>query len=215
MNHKKSPWAPIIHRLFRSGAKALCICLLFSSPTLQATELAPSDIVEGFQANLIQVMKEAKNLSVRERFNRLSPSVEEAFHMHMMIQIATGSYWKEATATERKQLVEAFHHMSVTSLATLFDGYSGEVFKLVKESPGPQKTRIVRTKLRKSDKSTIDIAYVMLRFKEGWKIIDVILDSGISELKVRQSEYRMVLKKEGVPGLISLLNNTADELISK
>jgi len=135
--------------------------------------------------------------------------------MHMMIQIATGSYWKEATATERKQLVEAFRRMSVTSLATLFDDYSGEVFKLVKESPGPQKTRIVTTKLLKSDKSTIDIAYVMLRFKEGWKIIDVILDSGISELKVRQSEYRMVLKKEGVPGLISLLNNTADELISK
>ena len=204
----------MIHRLFSSGAIALCVCLLLSSPSLQATELAPSDIVEGFQAKLIQVMKEAKNLSVRERFNRLSPSVEKAFHMHLMNQIATGSYWKEATATERNQLIDAFRRMTVTSLATLFDDYSGEVFELVKESPGPQKTRIVRTKLRKSDKSTIDIAYVMLRFKEGWKIIDVILDNGISELKVRQSEYRMVLKKEGVPGLISLLNNTADELIS-
>ena len=85
----------------------------------------------------------------------------------------------------------------------------------MKERPGPQKTQIVMTKLLKSDKSTVDIAYVTRRFKEGWKIIDVIVDSGISELKVRQSEYRQVLKKEGVPGLISLLNNKADELISK
>ena len=71
------------------------------------------------------------------------------------------------------------------------------------------------TKLWKLDKSTIDIAYVTRPFKEGWRIIDVILDNGISELKVRQSEYRQVLKKEGVSGLIKLLNSKADELISK
>lgn len=205
----------MIQRLFSIGALALCVCLFFSSPSLQAAEPTPSDIVEGFQAQLLQVMKEAKNLSVRERFDRLSPSVEESFHIQLMIQIATGSYWKEATATERIQLVEAFHRMSVTTLATLFDGYSGEVFKVMKEMPGPQKTRIVMTKLLKLDKSTIDIAYVTRRFKEGWRIIDVILDSGISELKVRQSEYRQVLKKEGAPGLIKLLNSKADELISK
>ncbi len=205
----------MINRLFSIGALALCVCLIFSSPSLQAAESTPSDIVEGFQGELLQVMKEAENLSVRERFDRLSPGVEKAFHVHLMIQIATGSYWKEATATERMQLVKAFHRMSVTILATLFDGYSGETFKLVKEMPGPQKTQIVMTKLLKLDKSTIDIAYVARRFKEGWRIIDVIVDSGISELKVRQSEYRLVLKKEGVPGLISLLNNKADELISK
>ncbi len=204
----------MIHRLFSTGAIALCVCLLFSSPNLQAAEPTPSDIVGEFQAKLLQVMKEAKNLSVRERFNRLSPSVDNGFHVQLMIQIATGSYWKEATTTERIQLVEAFHRMSVSTLATLFDGYSGEVFKLVKERPGPQKTQIVMTKLWKLDKSTIDIAYVTRRFKEGWRIIDVIVDSGISELKVRQSEYRLVLKNEGVSGLISLLNNKADELIS-
>lgn len=205
----------MIYRLFSTGALALCVCLLFSSPSLQAAKPTPSDIVKGFQAKLLQVMKVAKNLSVRERFDRLSPSVEDAFHLQLMIQIVTGSYWKEATTTKRMQLVEAFRRMSVTTLATLFDDYSGEVFKLVKERPGPQKTQIVMTKLLKSDKSTVDIAYVTRRFKEGWKIIDVIVDSGISELKVRQSEYRQVLKKEGVPGLISLLNNKADELISK
>lgn len=204
----------MIQRLFSTGALVLYVCLFFSSASLQAAELTPSDIVEGFQAKLLQVMKEAKNLSVRERFDRLSPSVEAAFHMQLMIQIATGSYWKDATATERMQLVEAFHRMSVTTLATLFDGYSGEVFKLVKERPGPQKTQIVMTKILKSDKSTVDIAYVARRFKEGWRLIDVIVDSGISELKVRQSEYRMVLKKEGVPGLISLLNSKAAELLS-
>ena len=205
----------MIKRFFIPGALVICVCLIFSSTSLKAAESTPREIVEGFQAGLLQVMKEAENLSVKERFDRLSPGVENAFHMQLMVQIATGRYWKQATGTERMRLIEAFRRMSVSTLATLFNGYSGEVFILVKESPGPQKTQIVMTKLRKSDKSTVDIAYVTRKFKEGWRIIDVIVDSGISELKVRQSEYRLVLKKNGVPGLISLLNGKADELISK
>jgi len=175
----------------------------------------PSDIVVRFQADLLQVMKEAEKLSVRQRFERLAPSVDKSFHIPLMIQIVSGGFWKKATSSERTQLVEAFRRMSIATLATLFDGYSGEVFKLEKKMQGPQKTMLVMTKLIKSDKSTVDIAYVLRPFKESWRVIDVILDNGISELKVRQSEYRLILKKKGIPGLISLLNGKADELISQ
>ncbi len=174
-----------------------------------------SEVVERFQTTLIQVMQEAKTLSVQQRFDRLSPIVDKSFHIPLMIQIATGSYWKEATPPERAQLVKAFRRMSIAILATLFDGYSGEVFKRVGEKPGPQKTLLVMTKLVKSDKSTVDIAYVSRRFKENWQIIDVVVDNGISELKVRRSEYNLVLKNKGIPGLISLLTKKADELVSQ
>ena len=132
-----------------------------------------------------------------------------------MVQIATGNYWKEATPSERAQLVKAFRRMSIAILATLFDGYSGEVFIRVNEKPGPQKTLLIMTKLVKPDKSTVDIAYVLRPFKESWLIIDVVIDNGISELKVRRSEYNLVLKNKGIPGLISLLTNKADELVSQ
>ena len=174
-----------------------------------------SEVVERFQTTLIQVMKDAEALSVQQRFDRLSPIVDKSFHIPLMIQIATGSYWKEATPPERAQLVKAFRRMSIAILATLFDGYSGEVFKRVGEKPGPQKTLLVMTKLVKSDKSTVDIAYVSRPFKESWQIIDVVIDNGISELKVRRSEYNLVLKNKGIPGLISLLTKKADELVSQ
>lgn len=174
-----------------------------------------SEVVERFQAALVQVMKEAEALSVQQRFDRLSPIVDKSFHIPLMIQIATGSYWKEATSPERAQLVKAFRRMSVAVLATLFDGYSGEMFKQVGEKPGPQKTLLVMTKLVKSDKSMVDIVYVSRRFKESWQIIDVVIDNGISELKVRRSEYNLVLKNKGIPGLISLLTKKADELVSQ
>jgi len=193
----------------------ILIAFLAATPTGEAFAASPGEIVERFQATLLEVMKEAKTLGVQQRYSRLKPSVEKSFHIPLMIQIASGDYWKKATSNERLELIAAFQRMSISTLATLFDGYSGEVFKLVGEKPGPQNTTLVLTKLIKSDKSTVDIAYVTRPFKDGWRIIDVVLDNGISELIVRRSEYRNILKNNGIPGLVRLLNGKADELASQ
>lgn len=181
----------------------------------RTAEPGPSETVREFQAVLLEIMKEAKNLNVQQRYVRLTPSVKKSFHIPLMAQIASGDYWKQATGSERLDLVNAFQRMSIMTLATLFDGYDGEVFQIVNQKPGPQKTTLVGTELIKADKSKIDIAYVTRPFKAGWRIIDVIVDKGISELMVRRSEYRLTLKQSGIPGLIKLLNGKADELASK
>ncbi len=202
-------------RRFSNINALILIAFLAASLTGEAFASSPSEIVERFQATLLEVMKEAKTLSIQQRYSRLRPSVEKSFHIPLMVQIASGGYWKKAMPDERQQLVNAFLRMSISTLATLFDGYSGEVFKLADEKPGPQNTTLVMTKLIKSDKSTIDIAYITRPFKNGWRIIDVILDNGISELMVRRSEYRLVLKNKGILGLIKLLNGKADELVAQ
>ena len=193
----------------------ILLVIIFIAPAVNAAEMTASKVVERFQASLLEVMKEANTLSVQQRYARLRPSVEKSFHFPLMIQIATSNHWKDSTTSERRQLVNAFGRMCISILATLFDGYSGETFKLVEEKPGPQNTTLVVTKLVKSDQSTVEISYVTRQFKNGWRIIDVILDRGISELMVRRSEYRLILKNRGVAGLISVLNGKADELVSR
>ncbi len=202
-------------RNFLNFKLLILLAFVFVSPAVEAAEMTSSEVVERFQASLLEVMKEAKTLSVQQRYSRLQPSVEKSFHLPLMIQIAAASHWKESTTSERRQLINAFRRMSISTLATLFDGYSGETFKLVDEKPGPQNTTLVVTKLIKSDKSTVEISYVTRPFKNGWRIIDVILDRGISELMVRRSEYRQILKNKGITDLISVLNGKADELVSQ
>ena len=188
---------------------------MVAAGSFPAAAETPSKVVEKFQANLLQVMKDAEKLSVRQRYERLASTVETSFHLPLMVQIATANHWQDASPSQRVQLVSAFRRMSVTTLATLFDSYDGESFQILAEKPGPQHTQLVLTKLTKSDKSTVNIAYVARRFDDGWRMIDVIVDNGISELKVRRSEYSSILKSDGVPGLVALLNRKADELISK
>jgi phospholipid transport system substrate-binding protein len=180
-----------------------------------AAEVKPRVLVERFQGNLLAVMKEAEILGVKGRYDRLVSSIEETFYLPLMIRIASGPYWKGANQTQRSRLISAFRRMSVSRVATLFDAYAGETFEAIGEKPGPQNTLLVKTRIVIPDKPSVDLTYVAKTIKERWRLIDVIVDDGISELSVRRSEYRRVLQKEGIDGLIATLNKKADELIAQ
>ena len=180
-----------------------------------AAEVGPRVLVERFQGNLLAVMKEAETLGVKGRYDRLVSSIEETFYLPLMIRIASGPYWKGANQTQRSRLISAFRRMSVSRVATLFDAYAGETFEAIGEKSGPQNTLLVKTRIVIPDKPSVNLTYVAKTIKERWRLIDVIVDDGISELSVRRSEYRRVLQIEGVDGLIATLNKKADELIAQ
>ncbi len=201
-------------------AAFLIASFIFPPPFSQATAasakarpLTATALVVRFQDELLAVMKEAAALGVKGRYERLAPLIDDTFYLPLMAQIATGPYWERANETERTRLVAAFHRMSASTLATLFDGWSGQIFKVTGEAPGPQKTTIVKTKLMETDGSSVDLAYVAKKFRDGWFLIDVVVDNGISELNIRRSEYLMLLKTKGVNGLVNALNAKADRLI--
>ena len=198
-----------------------CRCLVvaallgpMAAPT-DAAEPTPSALIAQFQRSLVETMKEAKALGVRGRYERLAKPIDETFHVRLMAGIAAGDHWKNATEAQRTRMVDAFRRMAIATLATMITGYSGEVFEMIGEKPGPQNTTIVDTRLVDSDASSVELAYVGRQFDGRWRFIDVILDAGISELKVRQSEYARTLRESGIEGLIALLDRKADELIAK
>jgi len=195
----------------------LLILIVFMSGSFpaSATPPGPEAVVTNFQGSLLGVMKEAESLGMTGRYTRLEPPIKQAFHLSLMARAATRPYWNDATKTQRRDLVSAFKRMNISTLATLFDGYKGEVFKSIGRKPGPQGTVLVETKIVSPDGSDHDLAYVTKQFNKRWLIVDVIVDRGISELSVRRSEYNQILKQKGVNGLIHLLNSKADELIAQ
>lgn len=193
--------------------------ILLVLTSVSHAQSAPADsrdataVVERFQADLLAVMKESARLDVRQRYERLREPLATAFHLPVMVQIATGHHWKAARADQQKRLIESFHRMSAATLATLFDSYSDESFEIVGEMPGPQGTRIVVTNLVKKDKSKVKLSYAAKSYGSRWWLIDVVVDDGISELTVRISEYRRALAAGGAEALIVTLDGKADELL--
>ncbi|MBL6948508.1 MAG: ABC transporter substrate-binding protein [Rhodospirillales bacterium] len=182
-------------------------------PVTQAADHSPSQIVTAFHDTLLVVMKEAKALGTKGRYKKLAPRIEESFHLPLMTQVSAGSYWRKATKEQSKKLVTAFSHLSISTYASQFDGYSGQSFATRSVKPGPQNTMLVKTQILDPDSKAVDITYVTRKIKSQWRIIDVLLDNGISELAVRRSEYRRILKTGGIEGLIATLNAKADQLL--
>ena len=203
-------------RTFVAGLlfRAFFIVLMWSVQA-DAAETLPRTIVERFQGGLLAVMKEAETLGVGGRYRRLAPVIENSLHIPLMTRVASAPYWNKADEDRQTRLRATFLRMSIATLATLFDGYSGQTFVIVGERPGPQLTRIVETRIGDPDQSFVDIDYVARKVGNRWYLVDVLVYKGISELTIRRSEYRKVLKKKGIDGLIATLEAKASQLLGE
>ena len=199
---------------FTFGLVPLLTAIVVIAPSAGWAQTSPSDIVTAFHQSLLGVMKEAKTLGVKGRFEKLASPLKQNFHFRLMTQVAAGSYWRKSGPAQIDRLVDAFTRLSISTYASRFDGYSGQSFETESEKPGPQKTILVKTRIIDPGFDPVDLTYVTHKIKGEWRIIDVLLDAGISELAVRRSEYRRVLKTGGVDGLIETLNRKADQLLN-
>ena len=178
-----------------------------------ALSAEPSEVVDRFHEVLLSVMKTAGSTSVTARYKELKPEMEKAFNLPFMIRITVGSSWNRASKQQKKELIEAFKRMSVGTYASRFNGYSGQIFKTLKVRTGPKGTRLVDTRIESPNDDPVRITYVMGKFGDKWKIIDVLLDRGISEMAVRVSEYRSILRSRGVGSLARALSKKATNLL--
>jgi phospholipid transport system substrate-binding protein len=71
---------------------------------------------------------------------------------------------------------------------------------------------LVTSRIVKSNGEPVEVDYLMRRSGESWLISDIYLDSTISEVATRRSEFAAILKTQGIDGLIAALNRKADIL---
>lgn len=173
----------------------------------------PEQLIQNFQQKLLIAMKSAKNLSLQERYKLLEPTVMETFNLPMMARISVGKFWKNATKQNKEKLISSFTRMSISTLASLFRSYSGQSFKILEVMTVPREIKLVKTEMLRPKEKPIPITFVTKKYTKGWLVIDVIVDAGISELRVKRSEYRGILKNRGIGSLIKALNKKASELI--
>lgn len=194
-------------------AFALFLTLSGTSPLRAAT--GPVATVETFHGQLLAVMKEASSTPIKARFDRLAPTMDKTFDLKRMIQVASTPQWASADEAQRNRLLSAFRQVSIATYASQFDGYTGEKFETVGERPGPQSTALVETRIVEENGNTVGLTYVLKQTGDRWLIADILLDNSVSQLAVRRSEYRRILKDSGISGLIDSLDQKANELLAK
>lgn len=194
---------------------AVLLAVFLAVSVARAENAATIDVVDSLQETLLAVMKDANALGLDGRYEKLLPSLTEAFDFEHMIRFASGSSWRTATAEQRDALVNAFTRMSVSTYAAQFNGYSGEIFETVGQRDGPRDSILVDTQIIRKTDPPVAITYVMTRTDGQWRIVDLLLEKKVSEIAIRRSEYNPILREGGPDELIAALNAKADKLLTK
>jgi phospholipid transport system substrate-binding protein len=71
---------------------------------------------------------------------------------------------------------------------------------------------MVRSRIVKANGEPVKVDYRMRRAGDRWLISDIYLDSAISEVTTRRSEFAAILRDSGIDGLVAALNRKADVL---
>jgi phospholipid transport system substrate-binding protein len=189
----------------------LAALLMLLPPSARATSPGPVDVIRQFYVQLQDVMQHATTLGARGRYQKLEPIVLRMFDVPYMARLSIGPSWARLATDQKRRAAQAYGRYLTALYATRFDGYSGERFEILGEQQIKHAT-MIKTRIVKSNGEPVSINFVMHDNDIAWQARDVYLDSAISEVATRRSEFNAVLRSSGIDALIASLNKKADEL---
>jgi phospholipid transport system substrate-binding protein len=198
-------------RLLKSLAFAAGIGLSMLSYGAHAATASSTDTVQGLYDALLSTMKNGRTLGQSGRFTQLAPVIRRSFDVSSMARLSVGASWTSLSYPQRQEVTESYGRYISALYADRFDSYDGQKLEVTGEQPGPSGV-IVMSRIFKANGEPVKVDYMMRRNGDGWLISDVYLDSAISEVATRRSEFATILKTQGIDGLIAALNRKADML---
>jgi phospholipid transport system substrate-binding protein len=163
-------------------------------------------LIERFYVSLKGAMQRAGGSSVAARAKALSGPVNSTFGM---TRIALGPNAK-TVGGKQGAITQAFGQFLVANYAKQFGSYNGEQFEV---SPGTEKRRIgklVRTQITDGGGSSHNIQYIVA----GGRVIDIYLNSSVSELATRRAEFDSLIKSGGADALLTSLKKRTATLLA-
>lgn len=179
-------------------------------PTAAPEKQTARQVIESFQAALIETMKQGKKLGYQGRYQKLKEPVLRSHDLSKIARIVLGKEWKKLTAEQKKDMVELFTQLSIASYAHNFKDFSGEAFKYDSENQTSRGGIIVHTFLVLPKDKDVKFDYMMKNKGDSWLIINIIAN-GVSDLALKRSEYTSILKREGFDALLKKISSKIEK----
>ncbi len=167
------------------------------------------DVVLIFQDELLNVMKQGKELGFQGRYNKLETAIVESHDLTKITRIVVGKEWKKLSNEQKLQLTEVFSRLSISAYAYNFKEFSGQSFEYISEDQTARGGVIVHTMFVRPEDKDVKFDYMLKKVGNNWRIINIIAN-GVSDLALKRSEYTSVLKREGFDSLIAKINEKID-----
>lgn len=187
----------------------LVFCMTRGSVAQDTIDPGARQVVEDFQAELIQVMKQGKELGFKGRYEKLDTAIRKSHDLTKIARIVVGKQWEELSPEQQAKLEDVFSQLSISAYAHNFKDFSGESFNFVSEEETTRGGVVIHTNLLIPNDKDVKFDYMMKKKEDGWRIINIIAN-GVSDLALKRSEYTSVLSREGFDALIAKINEKID-----
>ncbi|WP_304056115.1 HpnM family protein [Nitrosomonas communis] len=165
----------------------------------------PEYVIHGLQESFIQAMQKGDKLGYHGRLELLTPVITRSHDIDTIIRSILGANWNKLDEEQQQKITETFRKLSIATYAERFNHYEGQRFEIIEQRSLPRDQVLVRSKFIQADSNPINFDYVLRQSKEeGWRIINILID-GVSDLALKRAEYNAVLKRDGFPALIAML----------
>lgn len=188
---------------------AFC-CLLFGlSAVAQAAGDAPTDVIKDASRQVLEVLKQDNGKNTKQVRQQAEAVAVPMFDFPRMTALAVGLGWRQASAEQRAQLTQQFQTLLVrTYSATMTRFKTAQVD--VKPNPvmsnGDRDATVKTTVSLPGNANPVTVDYSLNKGAQGWKIYNVSVE-GASLVTVYRNSFNEEVRKNGVDGLIKLLQN--------
>lgn len=175
----------------------------------QAETAAPEDVVARLENMLIDNMKAGDSMNFEQRYESLRPLVAEIMAVERMGRYIFGRDWASFDESQRERFKQAFLDLSAATYAGQFREFGGERFDPVEVQEQGEDRVVVKRRLTTGSGRKIAFDYLMLKSDAGWQIVTIITD-GVSDLALKRTQYRRILKEDGLDAVIAHIRQSVE-----
>ncbi len=189
------------HRLFK--IVFVLIALTFSTVAEATNKEGATKFVNELSSQALSALK-ANGVPLDQKEKKVRLILSTNFDLNLIGRYVLGAAWRKASADQRGQYQALFKEFVLRTYSRRFGGYAGQKFVVTGAKPIGKKDILVSTKISRPSGPPI-LAGWRVREKNGaHKILDVVV-AGVSMVVTQRSEFRAVISKQGVGGLIETL----------
>jgi phospholipid transport system substrate-binding protein len=187
---------------------AFALILMFTfSFNAQAKWEEASAVIETSTQDMLQILEQEELLAEEQQENLLSEldlALSPVVDFDYISKVVMGKYYRRASGEERAAFSSVFKTTLLKTYAKAIVGFRIEKYEIVrpqKKSPSPKK-QIVNVNVFAADGTKYSLVYYMKKGKDGWRLVNALLDGINLRLTFKNQFADMVQKNRGDVGAV-------------
>ena len=180
------------------------VCFLISILVFYSETKSESKVlteINELHKSLIKISSKTIN---SDNFALIDDVIKNSYDLEKMGKMIIGVDWKQMDTNTQKEFTNVFKRFISVNYLRRFNKINDLSFEHQTVTDIEDKFKLARVILT-ADNEKIKIDYLLGFKNEKWKIFDVLIDGSISEVATKKSDFKKIIKEEGVSGLIKNL----------